>query len=528
MAQNQNLGANLNIVEVVTFLFKSWTRPIGLFVALALELVIYLLFSNKLNIEGVSILYKLIGTAIIVFATIVVWLLTSKRVLFRNNLLATLVFIVATTSTLWFYYRIYPIHIANKSVSLPYIQYWGALLLFLAVVLLGLFVYRIIPKGKNLFIVFAVASGSVTLESKLKESIKSILNDIEDEVNSVRLELIPFGVIKNIKAAGRFIKRSYTSADAIIFATVIEETEGTHVEYLFDKFSSRINERRFPENEVKNRIDIGVVTAQNRSKTWNYINAANDNCSRTKVILDNLKDMLQMYVGGILLMQQRYNDAMPFMETALKREVGNHDTFVLASQLYTYAILSSAKELETNKQDYDNSLVLLDKCVSAIPAALSLPCYNQAMARVMFYKGDLKASVDYTKKFKNIKQQEWGYELNMGFYALYEKCVPEFVRRYKRLLRFDTTEEEVCFAIGFLKNQTEVSEDKKYKILLTIAIAYLHVYQKRSKAKKLITKVNYSSFSPTEVRELDRLKDIIMSGNETLKVGGRKLKKQQN
>lgn len=523
MTQNQNINASLNIIDILGFLIKSWTRPVGLFVLLTLEFAVYLFFGRKLIIEEISGNYIIVGVAVMVIATIVMWLLTSKRVLFRNNIIATLVFLIASALALWFYYKIYPVYIAKTQYSWPYLQYWGAFLAFLAVIVLGILVYKLLPKGKKLFIVFTTASGSVRLENKLKESIKNIIDDIENEVDSVRLQMIPFGVIKNVKAADRYIKRAYTSADAIIFATVIEETEGNHVEYLFDKFTSRINERRFPKNEINDRIDLGVVTTQNRSKTWNYINAANDNCSRTKVIMDNLKDMLQMYVGGILLMRQRFADALPLMETALKREYGNEDTYALASQLYTYAILSSAKELETDQQDYDSALNQLTRCASKVPAALSHPGYNKAMARVMFYKGKLKASVEYTKKFKYVSRQEWGYELNMGFYALYEKCVPEFVRRYKRLLKFKVYEkEEVRFAIDFLEHQSNTTNDNKYKTLLKVAIAYLYMYQKRRKAIKMISNVDYSKLPQSEVKELDRLKEIIESDNETLQIVGRK------
>ena len=526
MAQNQNFGASINVLDAVSLAVQGWTRPWGLLISLALEATFYLLFSVKLGLENSSVLHKLILLGLVFLSTIVLWLFSSKRILFRSVTLVVLLLIMAITITLLFCYKLYPAYFDSRLSFIPYSQYVSSIILFLVTIILGMVLIKYLPNGKKLFVVFAVANGSVSLESKLKGPIRSALNDIEEEVDSVRLELLPFGIITSASGAEHFIKRTLTDADAIVFANVIEETEGNHVEYLFDKFSSRINEHRFPDVEIKNRIDQGVVETHKRSKTWNYINAANDNCSRTKVILENLKGMLQMYVGGILLMQHRFKDAMPFMEMSLVREKGNIDTYALASQLYTYAVLSAVKELETDQRDYDSAFAMLEHCAARIPASLSHPGYNMAMARAMFYKGDMKASYEYTKKFKDYEWQEWNYELNMGFYAIYRKCVPEFVRRYKRLLKFNTQEGEVVdFAIDFLDHQAKLSNDKRYKVLLSVAMAFLHIYRKRSKAKVMISKIDYSAFPAGDIKELDKLKTIIFSSKETLQVVGKRSQK---
>lgn len=511
MAQNQNYTGNLNIIEAIINLSRSWNRPIGLLVALVLELSLLLLFGEKLNVEGVSFTLKTVAIVVLLIATVMIWLLSSKRLLFRNNRRIVLIILVAVLCSLWYCYRCYPKYIANSPADFPYVHLLGTVNVFIIVVLMGLLLYNCLSNKKTLFVVFAVANGSIALENKLKETIRNVLSSIEEDVNSIRLELLPFGTVKSAKQAERFIKRSFTSADAVIFATIIEETEGDHIEYLFDKFTSRINERRFPDNEIDNRIDLGVVTTHSRSKTWNYINAGNDNCTRTRVILNNLKNMLQMYVGGILLMKHRFKDALPLMELSLNKELGNKDTYDLASQLYTYSILSTAKEFENDQQDYDNALCLLQQCAARVPASVSHPGYNKAMARVMFYKGNLKSSIDYTKRFKDLKGHEWGYELNMGFYAIYGKVVHEFVRRYKRLLKYQVREKsEIDFAIHFLEYQKKNSEDPKYSILLGVAIAYLFIYLKRSKAKRLISKINYSSLQVEEIQDLNKLKEIIL------------------
>lgn len=522
MSQASSIGFKLDLVDLLVRLVGWWRRPEGLILVIVAECVFVMIFHDELRVLCSSTWVEIVVSGCVLFATIIVWLLRSKRLLFRNTVLAIVVFLVAILISFCFYSILYGEWIDDTKLDLPYVRYWGALLIFILVFLCGIS-FNLFVRSNRLFVVFAVANGSVELESKLKPSIENVLHEIEDQVSSVRLELLPFGAVDSAKKAALFIRRPFTSADAVVFATLIEDTEGGHVEYLFDKFTSRINERRFLDAEQSNRIDEGIVIAHNRSKTWNSINKANDNCTRAKVVFDNLRGMLEMYVGGILLMKHCFKDALPFMEMSLSRESSNFDTYTLASQLYTYAVLSSVKVLESKQQDYKSAFNQLSRCASKLPASVSHPGYNMAMARAMFYKNDIAASKEYTKTFKNTKGCEWEYELNMGFYAIYGKCVPEFVRRYKRLLRYNVRDKEgLDFAIDFLQRQIKCTNDQKYSLLLKVAIAFLYMYKKRSKAKTLINRVDFSSLPPYEVKELNKL---VVCIDSSLQLSSKRYKK---
>ena len=224
MAQNQNYGASINVLDAVSLAVQGWTRPWGLLISLALEATFYLLFSAKLGLENSTVLHKLILLGLVFLSTIVLWLFSSKRILFRSITQVVLLLIVAITIALLFCYTLYPAYFDSHLGFIPYSQYVSSIILFLVTIILGMVLIKYLPNGKKLFVVFAVANGSVSLESKLKGPIRSALNDIEEEVDSVRLELLPFGIITSASGAEHFIKRTLTDADAIVFANVIEET----------------------------------------------------------------------------------------------------------------------------------------------------------------------------------------------------------------------------------------------------------------------------------------------------------------
>lgn len=314
---------------------------------------------------------------------------------------------------------------------------------------------------------------------------------------------MPFGILKSVHACAKYIKRPITRADAIIFASVVDDSESSSTGYVFTRFSSRINEKRFVEDERKASIHNAVLDAHSRCKDWNFLNLANDNCSRKIAISKNLEDMLRMYIGCVYIMKHNFKAALPYTNNSIYRENRNSAP---------YAMISTAQELENNDHDYDAALKHLTQLGKSMPVNINEPAYNKAMARIMFYKGDIKSSEEYTKKFKNLPNHRWGYELNMGFYAINKKKVLEFVQHYKNLRKYYPYEHsEVSFAIRFLEYQQKNTTDAEYELLLNIAIAYLHPYLNPKKAKKIIAKVNYSSQNPKFVKAIDDLSEIVTS-----------------
>lgn len=520
MAQNQNLGGNINLIELLGLIGKYWNRTGGLLITFLVELLVFVFFNDKLNALGIIWSYKLSLAASVFIITWIIWLLSTKRLLFRNSTLAIVWLLLAIIASSFFWFYIYPQKILSTQYDLSFVQVWGTFFVFVVIVVLGLLVDNIILKGKGLFIVFAVDNKRVEIVSRIKTSINHAKNNILKNDPDLKIEVLPFGILEDIKKCERFIKRPYTRADAIVFASVIDDGD----EYAFVDFSSRINERRFSREERGNRVPEQALSAYNIGKTWNFINAANDNCSRTIAISRNLEEMLRIYIGCIYLMKHEFDKALNYSDSVLPKGTINNASDRFASRLFVFSYLSSAKQLETESHDIEGALNRLQSCVNRLPATENDPFFNQSMARVMFYKNDLQASKNYTKKFKDIKGLEWGYELNMGFYAIVENQVESFVRHYRHLIEKcePQTIGEIDFAIGFLKNQIKTTTLERLNRLLSVAIAYLYMYKNIKVAKRKMKRIQFDIFEDKEIKELTKLKLKVNQRTETIKIKQKK------
>lgn len=506
-----------NILEFFNDIGQHWTRKRGLYLALVLEFIILtILWEKRVFPSSIVALMVAFGLALIIF---VVWLITSKRILFRSGGLVVLWLFLSTLGAAAFYYFVYDSYCKITGWDIPYIHIWGSLAVFLAILFIGLVLDCFVFKGKKLIIVFAVNNESVAVEKNILSSVDPVVERIQDEDSKVRLVVLPFGVIKSVRKSAGYIKMPLTRADAIIFASVVDGSENTPAEYVFTDFSSRINERRFIREEHRGTMHMNVLDANLRYKEWNFINSANDNCSRKIAISKNLDDMLRMYIGCIYLMKHDFESAIPYTNNAINGESRNSPLYGIASMLYSYSILSSARVLENDRREYDAALNQLNQLNKRMPFSSSDPGYNKAMARVMYYKGDIKTSESYTRKFKDLPDHRWGYELNMGFYAMNKKKTLEFAQHYKNLRKYYPLEDkEVNFAIRFLERQERETNDSEYRTLLQIAIAYLYVYKDSKKAKKLMKKTSYTSTNAKFNKAINDLQEIIFEASQTFDI----------
>lgn len=512
-----------NLFDFINSIGQYWTRKKGLLLFIILEFV--LLFFLWEKIGSTSILTGVLTAFGLVVITAIVWLISSKRILFRSGGLVVLWLTLSLVGAFVFYFFFYPRIIQNKDIDWPYIRIWGTLVIFLIIIVIGFIVDCYVIKGKKLMIVFAVNNESVAVENNIRASIDLAVQHIQDADNKIKLVVLPFGVIKSVRKSEKYIKFPLTRADAIIFASVIDDSDSAPASYLFTDFSSRINEKRFVREERKGNLHKAVLDIHLRCRDWNFLNLANDNCSRKLAVSKNLEEMLMMYIGCMYLMKHDFKSAIPYANNAICSVHPHEASYSIASTLFSYALLSSARVLENEEHEYDAALAQLEQLNKTMPVTSNDPGYNKAMARVMFYKGYLKSSESYTKRFKDLPNHRWGYELNMGFYAINKKKVLEFVQHYKNLRKFYPCEKgEVDFAIYFLKHQEKESSDNEYCILLRIAISYLTLYKNPEKAHKLIKKVDYHSDNVKFVKAIKDLQGIVLETNKRLEISPKKKK----
>ena len=207
MVQNQNLGGNINLIELLGLIGKYWNRTGGLLISFLVELLILVFLNDKLSALGINWSYKLSLIASLFIITSIIWLLSTKRLLFRNSTLAIVWLLLAIIASSFFWFYIYPQKILSTQYDLSFVQVWGTFFVFVVIVVLGLLVDNLLLKGKGLFIVFAVDNKNVEIVSRIKTSINYAKNNILKNDSDLKIEVLPFGILEDIKKCERFIKR---------------------------------------------------------------------------------------------------------------------------------------------------------------------------------------------------------------------------------------------------------------------------------------------------------------------------------
>ena len=146
MAQNQNLGGNINLIELLGLIGKYWNRTGGLLISFLVELLILFFLNDKLSALGINWSYKLSLIASLFIITWIIWLLSTKRLLFRNSTLAIVWLLLAIIASSFFWFYIYPQKILSTQYDLSFVQVWGTFFVFVVIVILGLLVDNILLK----------------------------------------------------------------------------------------------------------------------------------------------------------------------------------------------------------------------------------------------------------------------------------------------------------------------------------------------------------------------------------------------
>lgn len=506
-----NLNGTINLLELFNEIESSWNRKRGLTIAFLIELLLVFLVIpiNSLVSSCIILLIIWIGTYLI-------WLISSKRLFLRDGNWAIFWALLIVSVPVLFYYIIYPKLIEGSKFDLTQIRLWGTAALFFIGCILFLLIKIVFKTGNKILIVLAFDNDNLQLENNIKKIINIAIQNIEEEYDNIRFVIPPFGFKKNAKACEKYLQRPLTQADSLIYSQVIDGEDPN--QFYFTKFTSRINPKRFNKTYHENSTLQQVVNVQAECKQWNFANAANDDCSRKLVISSNLEDMLRMYLGCVYLMKFQYERALPLITSTLDRERKNRGAaFTLAANLLSFTYLTIARIYEVENYNYDEAFRKISECLHELPISSENPGFNEALARLWFYKGDLKKSEYFTKKIKDVRGYQWGYELNMGFYALFDGKVSKFVSCYKRLMKYTPqSNDEVEFAINFLDHQREETSDSKYSILLSTAISFLYLYSKPAKAKRLISKVDFCQFPEEQYKILNNFKSMILSTEKRL------------
>lgn len=107
----------------------------------------------------------------------------------------------------------------------------------------------------------------------------------------------------------------------------------------------------------------------------------------------------------------------------------------------------------------------------------------------------------------------------MGFYAILDGKIPEFIQHYKRLLTKQKPphKENVLFAINFLKYEKTRVNDNKVKALLKYAISLLDLYINHKRSKRNVSLLQYNGgLSKEEKKALSWASNLIQEIDHNL------------
>lgn len=498
--------------------YKSiWRTRLFIICITILELIIYRtsIYSEikKLNFHYIEFWLP----AIFTIFTYAIWLIASQRLFFRDSwkiLYWGAIYIVGVSLfPLW----IYPNYLKTSAYNIPYIYIWGTFILVLVLLFILNQIKHRFFQDNRLIVAFTVTCDKSNIENRIRESIDHTILNIENKFDGIKIIVPPFGFKSKLKDCEHYIKRRITQADALIYARLMDGTEDGNLGYIFTEFTSRVNENRHANLNSRNNLFLNkILELQRLSKEWNTVNISKADALSKLKVADNLEGMLLMYCSALYMFKNDYTTALPVAKQMYNIEGTNSHSIIsrTAANLLSFAYLASALKLEHEQHDFDAAYNNILECNHLFPMLTRDINYLKSMARLSFYRRDIKASKRYTKEFRKIEGDTWGYNLNMGFYALYENKVDEWIVWYKRMIKFRPTKQEVTFAIEFLEYELQNSNDNHYSLLLNCAIAYLNIYANPIKAKRAIKKLTKNK--DCTMQRIEKLFSIIDNNSKTL------------
>lgn len=502
---------------------KFWASYWGLLTIIMVIMAVFLPLDFLINIidkTSISFLQnKKILTACILYVGIslsatYIWARIVKRIYFRDSFLVRSIVTISSALLSWAIcygtkyclFRIWDINID----TLPYI-----ITISVLTIIILFFVSDIetrLCRKKQLLICIAINNVDNNSIGAINNSLVVALDKIRSQYSDVDFILLPYDLYNHITKYERYINRPFAQIDALIYANIINDEQGG---YIFANLSSRINVKKIKhknDNELLNNV-LGFYLSE---KEWNKINNDQELVSRIK-ISNNLYEMLLLYVSCVYLIKKELPPAIN-----ISREIYNFylsqygDTPKLIANLFSFALLTNILSAES-QHNYTEAIKHINECLRYFPVLEKSTFYQMLMARIYYYLGDIPKSKRYTQAIKSIDQ--WGYSLNMGFYAILDGKIPEFIQHYKRLLTKQKPphKENVLFAINFLKYEKTRVNDNKVKAILKYAISLLDLYINHKRSKRNVSLLQYNGgLSKEEKKALSWASNLIQEIDHNL------------
>lgn len=519
---NMNNNITTNTIEVLKYIISRWKWFHGLLTVILIELV--LIYCISINQQDVLLIKAGLAAAMFVI-TFFVWVISTNRWFHRTQYWVLLWITLIWACSGLFAYLVYPTFIENTKYGDEFVRWGGASITGVLTFLIYYLVDFKIWKRKSLYIVFLVSDSSKN-EEKILSTLNAARREIEEASKDIKIIIPPFGISDSIKECECFINGWFCQADAVIYAKMIESDD--EFGYKFKDFTSRMNSHRLPRKK-EDGIDVNLVLSEaSKCSDWNTLNIKRDSITKKEFIANNLSHLLLIYVGCIYMYKRQYSEAMPVANRLFEQRTDNAALNAITRDVIAEAYLTAEQWEEQEKKDCEKALATLLECKQRLPYIASVLRYKLSMARVCMLMGDIKKSKKYTRSVTpptrydvhgpsiDPHAHDWYIDINLAFYAIYERKPKEIISNYKKLFKAPAPDNtEVNFAIRFQLNELEKTVDNQYRMMLYHGLAFLHLYLSHKNAMKYLRKAEHLR-NENGYQQLVELRDIISKDNRKL------------
>lgn len=397
------------------------------------------------------------------------------------------------------------------------------LLIILVVYLLWAFKsHRInLFKRKRITTGLFLSSSDYESHRKIKEIIREMILEIEDEFPDIKLKLFSLNRIRTKKALVKFVKSNHHIIDngflAIIHYGKCKNDsitdEKIEIENLY--FAGNFNENSSEEVSISEEFRI-----RNLNKNWEYFESRSS--EDKKKVKYNLKDSLLYFIGLYSIYMNEQDLAIKVLKYLKSSEQSIPDVrsieFLKKSRLNGVLLKLfsfTAVEKYIKNIDLEEAFRLLKECEEIFSGNHNFTFNNYiTLSRMYYERNELQKAYEYTDKANSLKNDTVATYCNYGFFGIIENNIDKVCDNYKHLPAVYKFHNQANFVdlIHFL----DIHKPKypQSKILFDFAIAtinYFYVDNELGK-KQLLSVKQVVNDNVTYLKIYDLVNSFLIKG----------------
>lgn len=289
-------------------------------------------------------------------------------------------------------------------------------------------------------------------ESKIKKIIENVIQEIEKDNSNINVILYPINHIKSIKQLNRFLDKHSHCLDCALFAKTSTGKQKNNDGSIDDiiKIKKITLSGKFDINEklrvFKTSVNLAdELNIRNLNKKWALVES--NSLTDKEQLESNFTDIIMFFSGiyfmylnqptkSLKILKQLYSqdDSRAIIDNKTKKIIGNRN-FIPASRLNDILInlfITSSSNLY-NENKTEEAYNELKECEELFENHPLLFHHYISLARFSYELNKYNEAKKYTKKAKQIKNYATEVYLNQGFFGVIDKNEEKVAKNYYEL-----------------------------------------------------------------------------------------------